>query len=210
MEPGKELLAVAANLREYLERGVDVRLAALIFARPETSIFREEILPSIAWFHARSGKHSNFYFAGYRRSYSAFANDVRLNVRGESWIYSPWQFDRFREELENASQWRYSGGTDVILTSGRAAAALDFSEVVAFNLEQLRAEGAMLQAGMLFERIFQAAEASFTDDAVEKFSDRSGGRLIASAALNAFLSVLPETVRTEALKARHFAVRSLA
>lgn len=210
MEPGKELWAIAANLVEYLRRGVDVKLAAVIFARPETSIFKNDILPSLSWFQARSGRHCNFYFAGYRRRGSLrFSDEMELECRGEKWVFSPTDFDKFRQELESRTQWRYSGGTDVLLTTGHAAAALDFEEVVAFNLEQLRADGAMLETGMLFERIFQAAE-SHHENSVLHFSDSEGKRLLKSAALEAFVSILPESLRADARKARHFAVRSLA
>ncbi len=76
----KQLSVVATSMRPWCdlsrivgdEEGnfakapeIQVRLVALLFCRPELSLMKSDILPSLNYFHERSGDHTAFYFAGF-------------------------------------------------------------------------------------------------------------------------------------------------
>lgn len=42
-----------------------VRMVGLLFARPDDTLAKVEVVPNLDYFHYRSGKHINFFCAGY-------------------------------------------------------------------------------------------------------------------------------------------------
>jgi hypothetical protein len=92
--------------RMPLEARSTVRIVGILFARPRTAFAAAEIVPSLHYFHRRSGRHINFYCAGFRPEWdlsSLSETDALLS-------YSDAGFDKFRHEIEVRSKWRYSGG----------------------------------------------------------------------------------------------------
>jgi hypothetical protein len=45
-----------------------VRLIAILFCRPESSLMQSDVIPSLPYFHCRSGSNTAFYFAGFEDS----------------------------------------------------------------------------------------------------------------------------------------------
>jgi hypothetical protein len=62
MIPAISYRQVCNNLASYFHAGRRVRLVGLVFCRPQARLAREEIIPSLPYFHCRSGEHCNFYF----------------------------------------------------------------------------------------------------------------------------------------------------
>ncbi len=82
-----------------------------------------------------------------RRGWSPMRRKA-ITIDGTDWLYSDRLFNDFRAELESTTAWRYSGGTDLVLTNATWDAAhrstdLDFSSALAMNLEQAIADGAI-------------------------------------------------------------------
>jgi hypothetical protein len=67
VEPWSEFDEIGAHeaLRFDAEPDKKVRLVALLFCRPELSLMKTDIIPSIPYFDRRSGYHTAFYFAGF-------------------------------------------------------------------------------------------------------------------------------------------------
>jgi hypothetical protein len=129
------------------------------------------------------------------------------------WWFSDKYFNEFREDVEKHTRWRYSGGTDLILTEARffsfsAYAEISYQNAIVIVLEELRQAEPGVTAGMLFERIFRAAE-SGSDAPVNGFSNAEAFRLGRSALWSLAFAALPESLRADAARARQFAVRDI-
>jgi hypothetical protein len=209
---------VCDDLASYFRKGRRVRLVGLVFCRPQAKLAREEIIPSLLYFHYRSGEHCNFYFGGYHQGWEARPGETLVGNQGDSlpWIFSGRDFNKFRREIEVRTRWRYSGGTDLILANAVAGhqpdkADIDFRTAICANLEQMKAEGAFFETGMLFERVFRYADEHGGDkeDPSWGFSDAAGLRLAGSALKELLLAALPEGVRKDVRRAQHFAVTDI-
>lgn len=156
MIPTISYAQVCANLAGYFRKGRRVRLVGLVFCRPQSNLARDEIIPSLLYFHYRSGEHCNFYFGGYHQAPEARGGETPV---GPDWVFSERDFNRFRREIETRTRWRYSGGTDLILANAVEGhepdkADIDFRTAISVNLEQMKADGAFLETGMLFDKSF--------------------------------------------------------
>lgn len=206
---------IIRSLDWYFRNGAVVRLIGIVFCRPQASLARDQIIPSLGYFHYRSGEHTNFYFAGYRQGSQPGPGEMRVDAHFDhpGWIFSERDFDNFRREVEGSSRWRYSGGTDLILINAAKQVAtnpkLDLTSAISVNLEQLKEDGALIETAMLFEQIFRYAETHGANDPTWGFSDSVGIRTAKVALRSLFFSVLPEALRGDAVKATHFVVQDL-
>lgn len=189
----------------------DVRLVGLVFCQPHSEFAKNELLPALGYFNQRSGEHVNFYFAGYVQTSEASPGYVMAipPADGPGWAFSARAFNGFREELQRMTTWRYSGGSDFVLTNARfdigsKVAYLDLSSALSITFERLKVDGAPFSVGMLFERIFDYADTCDGLDPAWGFSNHQGKRLVASALKSLVISVLPAPLRQDARTAFHF------
>jgi len=129
------------------------RIAGLVFCLPTSKLTSRENTEVIKYYNYRSGDHVNFYFAGYGAE------------PGGPWKFSAQEFETCRKELEACSNWRYSGGTDLILlnvtyNAQTKTAAEDCSSAQVLVLEQFERSGAGTMEE-LFEQIFRYCEDHF-------------------------------------------------
>jgi hypothetical protein len=143
-----------------------VKMVGLLLARPQATLASTEIVPNLPYFHHRAGKHIHFFcvgYGGYWPSEQVPDAENVVTIDHTKWLYSDRLFNEFRAELEGATRWRYSGGSDLVLTNStwdaeQRSADLDFTSALAMNLEQAVADGAIPDVARWFERIFQFAE----------------------------------------------------
>jgi hypothetical protein len=185
------------------------RLVGLLFARPRTPFAAAEIVPSLRYFHQRSGHSINFYCAGFEVGWDLAATpDTDILT-----AYSDTEFDAFRRDIETRCKWRYSGGADLLLANARFdgwEVAIDFSSMISANLVKMKSDGAIDSVDSFFERIFQYSETQDGTDPTWGFSDSSARSLIPSALKNLLISFLPEGLRADSKKAFHFVVSDLS
>lgn len=195
------------------------RMAVLLFARPELPLSKEEIIPSLPYYHVRSGRTVNFYCAGYKTG-PGFEDDVLIaRIGGYDWFFSTERFNAARTEITAHSTWEYSGGCDLILanaglrmTSGpppQPEAYLDFSTALAVNLEKMKAEHAIDSVAGFFEQIIKFTEKYDGSDPTWGFSDAEAKTLAGSALKSVVLSLIPKPIREHIKQAFHFAVRDI-
>lgn len=222
MIPAWSLAGACRDLERRFERDAvrtdAVKMVGLLFARPQSQLARDEIVPNLAYFHHRAGKHIHFFCAGYGgywpRDQVPDAENV-VTIDGVKWQYSDRLFNQFRAELEDASRWRYSGGADLVLTNAvweaeRKSSYLDFRSALAMNLEQAIADGAISDPSRWFERIFEFAETNTADDPTWGFGVSAGLVAAGSGLVAAILSLLPGSFGLEARRLPHFVVTDLA
>lgn len=214
--------------------GKRARFIGVAFGRPELQLMKTDILPSLPYFHARSAKHTAFYFAGYEEAaesgkaaqgldHSGIANFFSTSYTdavqvvgpvGQRWLFFPEHFNKFRMELEGSSKWRYSGGCDLLLFNSRLNAdadiSLDFSTSIALHLDKVSELIATPTVGQLFESIFRYAEEQDEKDPTWGLSDYLGIQTIRNGFWDAIVGVLPEAVRKPLGAARHLVVENVA
>jgi hypothetical protein len=138
MRPAPSYEDICAHLGMYLrESPGSVRMVGLVFARPEASIAKSEIYPSLPYFHFRSGRAMNFYFAGFEmldgrdpRRRTVISDPDPESAR--DWFFLAESFNTLREDIERRTRWRYSGGSDLVLTGDLARALGSISASVLY------------------------------------------------------------------------------
>lgn len=217
--PALSLADILWRLDAYFQEqpaSVEVRLVGLVFCRPQSRLAREEVIPHIPYFHARSAERAILFFSGFADHKTEHGQLILEETDDRpAWWYDDYGFNALRREIEEATSWRYSGGTDLILTNAvfdreAGRSSLAFESAIAANLDEMKRDEVFVEAPMFFERVFQFADRCDGSDPTWGFSDRSGVKIAQSALGALVLSALPEPVRKKARGASHLAVSNLS
>ena len=208
-------LALDFRTRHPGEVNPTVRMVGLLFAQSRVRFAREEIVPSLDYFHHRSGDKIDFFCAGYGRYWYPPTEDQQ-KVTGDDppWLFSLSLFGKFCDEIEQLSTWQYSGEADLLLMNAHIdpeqdAARLDFNSAVVCDLEQMKRDGAITSVPRFFEQIFRYAQQAPADDPTWGFSDKMGLHVAGGAIKRVVLSLLPRKLDEDYRRAEHFAVRDV-
>lgn len=190
------------------------RMVGLLFAPRETRLARDEIVPSLDYFHHRSGDKIDFFCAGYSR-YGFTPGEHPVTHDDPPWMFSAEVFDRFRRDIERRSSWRYSGEADLLLMNGKrghdeGAASLDFSSSIVCDLDHMIRDHAIYSARRFFEDVFRFVERVEKPDPTWGFSDEMGALTAGSALKRVILSLLPKALGADYQRAEHFAIRDVS
>lgn len=168
----------------YTSTPYKVRMVGLLFVRPQSPLARDEILPSLDYFHHRSANEIDFFCAGYgaywEKRQEMFPDQLVVNSGTyHNWLFSAQWFNKFRHEVEHSSSWQYSGATDLILTNAvydlsNKTADLDFSKAIVFPLDKMKYNGAIYSVEMFFEDIIRFAEHCSSVDPTSEFISIQG------------------------------------
>jgi hypothetical protein len=177
-----------------------VRLLLLLFGMPESETVKKELVPRAKYWHHRSGVDSDLAAFGFSAQSS--------NDPGGS------RFAEVLSEFESQLDWKYSGGTDLIVLNTRYDYGLrtlefDFSSAVSLTVETAIKAGAIDDVSMFIESLLHFAREHKRGDLSWGFSDHMGIDKAKSALWNLVVSILPEALRDNAKGAKHFCVRDL-
>jgi hypothetical protein len=192
------------------------RMAGLVFARASSKFAQDEVLSQLDYFHCRSGTHIDFFCAGVTRGDKETAyrqqgeNDLADPVIGgykdvasktSGWLYSEAAFCKFCAEVESRCKWEYKGGTYLVLLDAELApkggsrneAKLDFSEVLAVNLEELKSSELIASVPEFFEKIIAYVKPSNVQNprTTFGFSDAVFARAVSKLTFDAIVKLLP-------------------
>lgn len=217
MRPACSYKAILNDLGRHLpSKEKNAHLIALVFCRPQLSLTQEQIIPSLGYFHLRSGHNTTFYFAGFR-SDELLDDPYEYEVSGpeSTWIFNEKYFNQLRLDVESLATWKYSGGNDLILVNGRynegqSSPFLDFHTAVSLSLDKITRQGSKDSVSELFEKIFSYAEAADRDDPVWGLSDSMGGAVARRSIRSVLISILPKDLRGHLDSALDYVVRDLA
>ena len=190
-------------------------MVGLVFARPASRLAKSEIIPQIDDWHYRSGKHIDFFFAGYTYPHPPVNGYVEVPISGEmSWLYSAERFNAFRLDIENRTKWRYRGGSELLLINSRpneskGCADFDFSTTVSCQLDNMKEDKAFRSIEQFFEAIFRFAETADGKDPTWGFSGCQRIRVGREALKNVILSLIHSEIAAGYKRAEHFAVRNV-
>lgn len=222
-EPKKIEMMIAASSfsNSGYEENIDydkVNLVGLLFANPEFPFVKNELLPGLPYFHYRSGKNIDFYWAGYGAYWpDKHMNDQKMitEVDGTHWFFSAKYFNIFRQEVEILSRWKFSGDIDLILVNAKIDRKtnkpfLDFSSSIVCNLLLMNKENVIRSVPNLFEDIFRFVETQSGYDPTWNFSDAIGLKTSGLALKKLVLSLLPKDIGKGIENVSHFAVKDLS
>ncbi len=192
-----------------------VRMVGFLFARPTSSLARDEIVPNLDYFHSRSGDHFDFFGAGYELGPEPDLDHSRVTgSRGDLWVFNMGRFDALRREIESRTSWEYSGACDLLLSNAQfdpstERAQLDFGTSISCQLDAMKKDGAIPSVEQFFEQIIRFAERSGDSDPTWGFSDAQGVAIAGSALKRLCLSLLPRKLGEDAQRLEHFAIRDV-
>jgi hypothetical protein len=188
-------------------------MVGLLFVPDQARLAKDEIVPSLDYFHCRSGDHIDIFCAGYSR-YCFTPDERKVTEDVPPWMFSTEAFNRFRHEIEHRSRWRYSGEADLLLMNGRRendeSAILDFKSAIVCDLDRMIRDQAIHSVRRFFEDVFRFVESVKTPDPTWGFSDEMGVRIGGSALKRVILSLLPKDLGADYRRAEHFAIRDVS
>jgi len=224
-------MEAAPNLENVLRRVGDqleqlpadrkVKMIGIIFCRPQLTMTKQELLPHLKYYHLRSDKFIDFFFVGFLPPKWTEIFDNRSSmyeVEGpddSTWLFDEQNFNKWRETIEANSDWKYSGGNDLLLVNvrpgpGYCEAQLDLRSAICITLESVKNNENIPEISMLFESIFRYAENPDPTDPVFGFSDKMGAAIGKQALKSLFVSILPKPLQTNAKAAFSYAVRNIS
>ena len=167
-------------------------MVGLLFARHNSPLAKEEILPNLEYFHHRSGKIIDFFCSGHGAYWRPddFLDKIEVaEGQGFKWLFSAQKFDLFRREIESETKWKYRGGVDLILINTiydpvGETAALNFQSTLSFPLDKMKRDGTIYNVETFFEEIFSFAETYAGDNPTADFIDSQGIELLGSEPKN--------------------------
>jgi hypothetical protein len=211
-------------------------LVGVLFARPEVDVVSKEILTSLRYFDARSSDRAWFFFAGYVTKGALdwvskdektggwalydFALSRILFARVSDdidWYFSSEEFNSVRSRFEEESEWRYSGGVDLLLVNMKRGEPsdedewfFDFRSTLVLHLDNVKDAKVAGSIGILFEKIFKYSESLDANDPVGGLSDYLGLRTAGTSVIKAILSFLPHDLGAEFQKVASLAIRDMS
>jgi len=231
MRAWRDLTRIVHHEERNFERAPEkqTRLIALLFCRPELSLMKSDIIPSLAYFHERSGDNTAFYFAGFNEftpipsgyeelgiplpgkdpDYDASAG-VFVGPEGRYWSFDFGDFNRLRGQVEQRTRWRYSGGCDMLFANSRRGVGIDFSTAIVLQLDKISEMVATPTISQLFEAIFQYAERQVAANPTWGLSDYLALKTARSGLWDVIIGILPESVRKSIKAAGHVVVRDIS
>lgn len=188
----------------------EIRLAGLLFMRPEQEITKNEILPNLKYFDLRSGKYIDFTFPGW----------IEVDNRGKKWAFQNKAFIRCCDVISAETTWKYSGGIDLLLFTTRRIPRrwaihddldVDFSGSMNIPIHQLVQKHLVEGVDVLFERIFSFAKNYEGSDPILGISIQEARVSAIRAFVDAILSyLLPKAALDRLDYAKNFVVQDIA
>lgn len=193
------------------------KLVGILFAHPKTALAQSEIINHLNHFHVRSGEAADFFCVGYGaywpEDHYADQSPV-VKIEDVDWLFSELAFSKVIDELEEETNWQYSGETELLLISAirdeSGQTVLNYSNAIVCNLEAMAKDGAFSSVRAFFTDIFRYAKKHSASDPAWGLSDNKGITIGRSALKDAVLSLLPKSLKESYKKAEHYAVRDLS
>ncbi|MFA0095649.1 hypothetical protein AB4406_11105 [Vibrio splendidus] len=189
-------------------------LVAVLFCNPNTPFAKNEVLPSLNYFHKRSKQYINIFCCGFGAfgSTSDYSDIQQVGkVDGDDWFYSDEAFVNVVEEFEERTKWQYSGENELLILDvikNKNSDDLTINNSIVCNLEQMHQDKAFTSVRSLIEKLIGYAKSDEAANAWE-FSDKQGINAAKDSLKDGFLGLLPKPVSAMYRKSEVFAVRKI-
>lgn len=208
MLPAPTLADISRHHEKYPEA-----LCCILLAPTFSKLAHEAVIPRLGYLNHRTAQYIDFYCAGYG-GYWRKQDFPDMEVIGDvtyeggtviPWAFSQAAFSNFVDELEQASQWKYSGETELIVLDAHAS----LEDSLVLDIAQMMADKAIERPSELFESLIRHAKMSQGRGSAYQFSDGNAPRVFATGILEV-LSEGPKAIGKMWKAGRHFAIRNLA
>ncbi len=188
-------------------------MACIIIAPKFSNKGYSDIMNRIGYLNLRSGQNLHFYCAGYGAYLPpSFAPDIERLPDGKvyegtliPWSFSQTLFAKFINELEDETNWKYSGNTELILLNQN----LDFKNCIVFKIDEMIKDKIIESANDIIEALIQESKQSSN---VSKVSLEGLGKVSIEETITAILTYLPkpfESIWNIWKKGKHFTLVDL-
>jgi len=131
-------------------------MVGILFANPNNKFAGNEILRNIDYESIRSGKHIDFFFAGYNKR-KIDPDDKEIDAPNcKKWYFNVRTFKDFISCIENLFKWEYSGETELLLLEFRNG-ELRFDKSMVIWLDRAVRKESIYSVSTLFENIYRKA-----------------------------------------------------
>ena len=164
------------ELSNSIRWGESVNMVGLLFSRSESPNAKTHIIPQLNDFHNRSGVKIHFFCVGYGAYWppdEVSDQKIITNVGGVPWYFSSIKFNELRKAIEQRTDWRYSGGNELLLIniskSRDLKAELILSSLIKFPLDQMLSYGVIFSVESFFFEIFKFSDIYTGNNAINDF-----------------------------------------
>lgn len=178
-------------------------MIGILFIRPGSNIHRQ-LNQELEYYHHRSGEYFDLFVAGYETE--------PWETNGNKTEFSSKLFNNIVTEFESVSQWKYSGGSELMLTNvkllSRDTVSLDFSSSILINLDDLVDNKGFRDIGYFFEHLFEWSRYTKRKE-VWSFSDHYIKERFPKEMLRLFMRWLPLSLEKDIREIASFAVKNI-
>lgn len=156
----------------------------------------DNIIQRFGYLDHRSSEDIHFYCVGYGGYWNKIdvpdMEKIGIN-KYQSGIDIPWAFSQiffaeFINELERETNWKYSGGAELIVLDSN----VDFSNCIIFNIDEMIEDKAISNPAKLFEVLIQYAR---KHKEIGSISRREIGKISGEEIINGIIEILPQPIK---------------
>lgn len=184
-------------------------LCCIVLAPKFHKLGYDGIISRSDYLDERSKESIHFYCVGYGAYWNnEYAPDMEpLSISKEiPWCFSQRFFARFVDDMEQETNWRYRGGTELIVLNPE----VDFSDCVIFNLDNMIRDNVILHAGEMIELLIQHARVC---NDFHSLSAKKCRQYMAHAAKDGLIGILPSALKVTLgtlVKGRHYILKDIS
>lgn len=145
-------------LEELRRRYIKRKVIGVLLSRSSTNFFKKEIRDHIEYYHTRAGKKMDFYFPGYGAYWPE--NEYKdkkevCKIENTTWLYSNKAFVEFIDNLEENSNYNFSGESELILIDF-VEGNIDFNKIMILKLDKMIKDNVVSSFQIFFEKLFKS------------------------------------------------------
>ena len=193
--------------RSHPNLDAHARLTGFLFMRAGLDLADKMIVPSLNYFDLLSAQYMNFIVAGWSKLQAG-----RGTQFAAQWIYSDEDFIRACTLIEERTNWRYSGGTDLLLCTtlpdrGQST-AIDFNAVISISLDKLR-DGKIDSPEIILKRVIDFAKSYRGSDPLPALSFQEARVSLFEAVVDTVVGLISKDAKEKATYAKQFLVKDV-
>jgi hypothetical protein len=199
------ILKLKNNVSEWLKGSRNARMLGILFTRPECSLAKDDIIPSLEYYNISSDKYINIYLPGYSERKQEGYRKVPNTTESDKWFFSDDAFNKMRDEIEQNTIWEYSGQSDLILMNAtynyeNDKYDLNFTQVMYLKLDaEIKKENIESVAGII-EGLRRFVKKDISPDPIKSFSKEMTIITTKRSFVDAFFEILEKITRIKIRK----------
>lgn len=188
------------------EEGLIDDYIGILITRPDLET-GQSILNSLEYYHHLTGKNVNFYLPGYGAYwYGAYPDEkVVAEIADIQWSFSNKAFVEFIQDMEEYSNWEYSGESELLLVRTENG-ILTYEVMMQFHIDNMLRDGVIWSISAFFQQLSRL----FKDkDSLEDISNSLGKDKLIQTIVYKMLEKLPNSLGNIITQEKYFCVKNM-